>query len=211
MRATERIDPAARQHLEAVVLEAERHTAGEIVVAVVAACDEYGGVGWRLGVAAAAAAFVGLELLAPETPWWTLLGAQIAALAAAHALARLAPVRRRLLPADLVEARVQERAQRCFREQGLSRTRGRTGILLFVALLERRVVVLADEGIHQLLDPDERWEDVVELALGGLRAGRSVEGLEAAVKRCGQILARHLPIDPERDLDELPNAIVVED
>src|SRR5690606_38102160 len=102
-------------------------------------------------------------------------------------------------------------ARRCFREQGLTRTRGRTGILLFVALRERRVVVLADAGIHRVLDPDERWEQVVDLVRAGLRDGRAVEGLEAGVRRCGEILARHVPVDPARDLDELPNAIVVED
>jgi hypothetical protein len=58
MRAADLIDPAARQHLETVVLEAERSTAGELVVAVVSACDPYASVGWRLGVAAAAAALV---------------------------------------------------------------------------------------------------------------------------------------------------------
>lgn len=211
MRASDLVDPAARQHLEAVVLEVERSTAGELVVAVVSACDGYATVGWRLGVVAAAAALVGVVLLAPGAPWWVLLGVQALALAVAHTAARHPTVRRKLLPADLVETRVHERARRCFREQGLTRTRGRTGILLFVTLLERRVVVLADDGIHRVLDPDECWEQVVDLVLAGLRAGRGVEGLEAGVRRCGEILARHVPVVPARELDELPNAIVVED
>jgi uncharacterized membrane protein len=50
----------------------------------------------------------------------------------------------------------------------------------------------------------------VALATEGLRAGRPVEGLAAAVRRCGEILARHRPA-PERNLDELPNAVVIED
>lgn len=211
MRAAELIDPAARQHLEAVVLETERRTAGEIVVAVVSACDDYRSARWRLGVAAAAAALAGTVVVAPGAPWWMVLGVQAIALAAGHGVARVPGVRRRLLPADLVATRVHERARRCFREQGLTRTHGRTGILLFVTLLERRVVVLADSGIHRVLDPDERWEQVVDLVRAGLRDGRAVEGLEAGVRRCGEILARHVPVDPARDLDELPNAIVVED
>jgi putative membrane protein len=178
---------------------------------VVSVWDPSAWVGWRLGGAAAAAALVGLELYAPGAPGWALLILQAAALAAAHALACRSAVRRMLLPAGLVESQVQQRARRCFREQGLTRTRGRTGILIFVALLERRVVVLADEGIHRALDPDERWQQVVDLVLAGLRAGQGIEGLEAGVRRCGEILARHVPIVPDRDLDELPNAIVVED
>jgi putative membrane protein len=208
VRATRLIDPAARLHLEALVADAERRSGGEIVVAVLGACDEYGSAGWRLGVTLAAAAFLGLHVLVPPLAWWGVLGAQALAVALGHALGRLDPVRRRLLPLPLVERRVAERARRCFAEQGLARTRGRTGILVFVALLERRVVVLADEGIHCLLAPGETWQEVVDLAAAGLRDGRVAEGLEAAVRRCGEILARHLP-PPVANPDELPNALVI--
>jgi putative membrane protein len=208
VRATELIDPAARQHLEAVVAEAERTTGGEIVVAVVTACDEYGALGWRLGVALAALAFLGLGWFVEPLPWTVYLVAQAAGLLAGHAIGRIETVRRWLLPAGLVEQRVAQRASRCFAEQGLTRTRGRTGILLFVALLEHRVVVLADEGIHRVLDPDESWRQVVDLAVAGLREGRAVEGLEAAVRRCGAILTRHVP-PQDPNPDEIPNRLVV--
>jgi putative membrane protein len=206
----ELLAPQARQRLEAAVLDAEAHTRGELVLAIARACDEYGAVGWWLGVGLAALAFLGLGLAAPPLPWTAYLGAQALALALGHALARVEPVRRRLLPPALAERRTGERALRCFAEQGLARTRGRTGILIFVALLERRVIVLGDEGIDRVLAPDESWQEVVDLALVGLRDRRALEGVEAAVRRCGAILARHLPA-PERDPNELPNAVVVLD
>jgi putative membrane protein len=208
MRASELIDPAARQHLEAVVAEAERATGGEIVVAVVRACDEYGALGWQLGVALAATVFLALGWFVPPLPWTAYLASQLAAVALGHAIGSIEPVRRWLLPTGLVEARVAQRARRCFAEEGLTRTRGRTGILLFVALLEHRVVVLADEGIDRVLAPEESWRQVVDLAVAGLREGRAVEGLEAAVRRCGEILARHLPAEAPNP-DELPNRLVV--
>jgi putative membrane protein len=208
MRASELIDPASRQHLEAVVAEAERTTGGEIVVAVVHACDEYGALGWQLGAALAAVVFLALGWFVAPLPWTAYLASQVAAMALGHGIGRIEPVRRALLPAGLVEERVAQRARRCFAEQGLTRTRGRTGILLFVALLEHRVLVLADEGIDRALGPDESWQQVVDLAVAGLREGRAVEGLEAAVRRCGEILARHLPAAAENP-DELPNRLVV--
>jgi len=213
MRPGKLLDPAARLRLEAAVMEAERHTAGEIVVVVARACDEYGSAGWRLGVSLAALVFAGLLAFAAPLAGWIYLAAQAAALAVAHAVARIDAVRRLLLAQPLVLARVAERARHAFVANGLARTQHRTGILIFVALLERRVVVLADEGIHRKLDPNESWQDVVDLAVDGLRSGRganSASGLEAAIRRCGEILARHVPAQG-RNPDELANRIVLED
>jgi putative membrane protein len=212
MRPSRLLDPADRQRIEAAVIEAERATRGEIVVAVVNASDEYGSAGWRLAVALAALVFLGLAQFRPDLPLLAYLAAQGAALLLGHALARLDPVRRLLVSDALAERRVRQRATRAFEQNGLGRTAGRTGILLLASLLERRVVVLADEGIHRVLDPGESWQEVVDLAVRGLREGRPAEGLVAAVGRCGEILARHLPADRLRDLDELPNPpLVLED
>ena len=63
MRPGKLLDPAARLRLEAAVLEAERDTAGEIVVVVARACDEYGSAGWRLGVSLAALVFAAPDFL----------------------------------------------------------------------------------------------------------------------------------------------------
>jgi putative membrane protein len=208
MRATSLIDPAARLHLEGAIFEAERDTAGEIVVVVARACDEYGSAGWRFAVVLAALTFAGLLAFAPPLAGWIYLAAQAGALAVGHALARIDALRRRLLPDPLVEARVGERARLAFAAHGLAHTTSRTGILVFVALLEHRVVVLADEGIQ--LDADESWRDVVALAVDGLRSGRATEGLEAAIRRCGAILARHCPAQGNNP-DELPNRVVLED
>lgn len=210
MRPADVFDAAARARIERAVVAAERETSGEIVVVAVRACDAYGGAPWRLGVALAALAFLGLAAFAPPLPLWGYLAAQGLALLAGHGLARLDAVRRHLLLDAFLEQRVGQRAHRAFAENGLQRTAGRTGILLFVTFLERRVVVLGDEGIHRALDPDETWQEVVDLVVSGLREGRAVEGLEAAVARLGEILARHVPA-AARNPDELPNALVVED
>ncbi len=210
MRPSDTIDAEGRARLEAVIREAERATGGEIVVAVVRACDAYASAGWWFGAWLAALAFLALGLFAPPLPWIAYLAVEAGAVALGLALAQLDRVRRLLLGPDAVEPRVAERARRCFAEQGLTRTRGRTGILIFATLFERRVVVLADEGIDRALDPDESWQAVVDLAVAGLRSGAAAQGLEAAVRRCGAILARHLP-PPVPNPDELPNALVLED
>lgn len=104
----------------------------------------------------------------------------------------------------------ERRASAAFAEHGLRRTRERTGILILVSLLEHRVVVLADDGVNRRLAPGHGWQEVVEAVLGGIRGGELVEGLLAAIDRCGEVLTGPLPARPD-DLDEIPHALVLED
>lgn len=210
MRPSVLIPPDERLRIEAAVAEAERGTDGEIVVTVVAACDAYAHVGWRLGVALAALAFLAIVASGIDLPAVALLGVQGLALVAGLVLGRLPAVQHHLVSDEVQEARVAERARLAFAEHGLTRTKRRTGILVFVAVLEHRVVVLADEGIHRALGPGERWEDVVELVLDGIRQRRPGEGLVAAVRRCGEILAAHVPPAPVNE-NEIRNTVVLED
>ena len=210
MRPSDLIDAEARARIEAAVREAESATGGEIVVAVVRECGGYASAAFWLGAWLAALAFLALGLFAPPLSWAAYLAAQAAAFGLGLGLARLGRVRRLLLGAEALERRAAARARRCFAEQGLTRTRGRTGILIFLTLLERRVVVLGDEGIDRALDPGESWQAVVDLAVEGIRAGEPARGLVAAVVLCGAILARHLP-PPVPNPDELRDAVVIED
>jgi putative membrane protein len=83
-------------------------------------------------------------------------------------------------------------------------------VLLFVALLEHRVIVLGDTGVDTLLDPDESWSDVVATVLSRVGGGELCDGLVRGVQKIGDILARHLPAPP-RNVDELPTALVIEE
>jgi putative membrane protein len=204
------LDPADRLRIEGAVLEAERNTSGEIVVAVVGSCAEYGSVGWRLGVAVALLGSLGALIFAPEMELGILLGVQAAGLVLGHLLARIQLVRRSLIAESFMQECAERRAWRAFAENGLARTAERTGILIFVALFEHRVIVLSDEGVDRVLDPGESWEEVVDLLLAGVGAKQAAEGILAAVKHCGEILQTHLPAAPKA-LNQLPTALILED
>ncbi|HVP28337.1 MAG TPA: TPM domain-containing protein [Myxococcota bacterium] len=210
MRPGALLDATDRLRLDAAIREVERATSGELVVCVVRACDEYGAAGWRLAAALAALALLGLAGLREGVSAASLLAAQVVAALLAHLVARIDAVRRLLIDEALVEARVRERALRAFAEHGLARTAGRTGVLILVATFERRVAVLADEGVHRALAPGETWDDVVALAVAGLRSGRAAEGLLAAIRRCGEVLSRCLPPGPTNP-DEIVRAVIVEE
>jgi len=210
VRPSKLIPEADRARIEQAVREAEAGTSGEIVVSVVRSCSEHRAAPWRLGAALAGLALLGSAYLPIEGTLPELFGLQVAAVCLAHALCRIDPVRRAFVSESELQRKVEAAALSAFAEHGIRATEGRTGILIFVALLEHRVVVLGDEAVDRALDPDESWDEVVALVLEGIRRGEPTEGLIRAIDRCGEILSHPLPVQ-DGDRDELPHGLILSD
>jgi putative membrane protein len=105
----------------------------------------------------------------------------------------------------------QKHARRCAQEQFLSQelhtTRGRTGVLIFVALAERYCEIIADTAIAAKIPP-EGWRGIIDRLLAEIRAGRAVEGLVGAIAAAGAVLAAHFPPGADNP-DELPDHLIV--
>lgn len=203
MRASDLLDERGVAAIEAAVHAAERATSGEIVPVIVERSDAYAEL--RFGAAALLAFASGALalLLAPELSRW-LVPLQLGVFVACAWLFGRRELLRRLLPADVVEARVARAAALAFHEAGLVETRERTGILIYVSLLEHRVVVLADRGIHSRVESGT-WDAVVERVVAGIRENRAEAGIKDAIRLCGEILSERFPIR-SGDVNELPNA-----
>jgi putative membrane protein len=179
------------------VAAAESTSAGDIVPYVVAASDHYASATWK---AVALGAMSGpLVAWAAERQWglWstTAFAWMVLPAAAGGALGLLVvhffPRLRRLLAGRaMLEARTTQRAAAAFLEQEVFRTAGRTGILLFLSLFERRVVVLADSGIHARVGERE-WERISAGVVAGIRAGDVGDALVEAIGECGALLVQH--------------------
>ena len=94
------------------------------------------------------------------------------------------------------------RAQRLFTQLGMHRTAGRTGVLVYLALADRKLAIVGDEGIDARVG-GQYWEQVRDGMVGRLRQGRAVDAIVTAVADVGRLLARHFPRRPD-DVDELP-------
>lgn len=210
MRPSTLLDPADRLRIEAALVEARKGTSAEIAVVVVRASDAYPGAGWRLGLLLALVASFGLASFQPEPGFAALLSLQAVGVISGHALARLDEVRRRLVTQRLAEASVERRARRAFAETGLRRDPKRAGLLVFVSLLERRVVLLADEGVEDRLPGGETWQELIEPIVAGMRDARAADGLVEAVRGAGSLLARYVPGAPGLR-GALPVGLVLED
>jgi putative membrane protein len=197
-----------QERVRAAIRSAERGTVGEIVPVVLERSDPHPSADW---LASLCFLLAGSAALLPHLPWrapLAFIATQIAFGGLGFALARLLPAFKRLF---LLEQRAtdvaHEQAFQEFYANGLHKTLGATGVLIFVSLLERRVIVVADEGIAAKVSA-EAWKEIDELALAGIRRGSLAEGLERAVARAGEVLTAHCPWG-EGDRNELPDRLIV--
>jgi putative membrane protein len=188
---------------------AELRTGGELVCVLVGRCDSYPGSHWKgatLGaIAGTAAAAIWLAVgQGWRTPSPYLLPLATLAFAAAGllAVAALPMLRRLLVPAELLDLRVDRRAAAAFLSEEVFATRDRTGVLLFVAFFEHRVRILADSGVRQLVEPGV-WESIAGELTRGIRAGRTRDALIAAIDACGAALETHRVVRRPDDQNEL--------
>ncbi|MFC2085625.1 TPM domain-containing protein [Bacteroidota bacterium] len=198
---------------------AELETSGEIVPVVIARSDEYEVVLWR-AAAACAAAFLVVSLLIYlfYQGWsfgWLYSGIGVATGLVASVLAGAALVTisstafRVVAGSKLTADRVRARAQRAFIEEGVFRTRHRTGVLILVSLWERRLEVLPDEGVSAVVKVDS-WTEVLDAARIELRRGDLARALESAVNACGSVLQRAGLVAAGDDSNELDDTIRIE-
>jgi putative membrane protein len=209
----------------AAVTAAERITDGEIVPIVAPRSDAYHDVALHYAVLAmllvpAALGFVPDSLI----DWWaarllgwnaeldraTVMLLLLAKLAGAFLIARLLlayqPLRMALTPGAAKSRRVRRRAIELFRTSCELRTRGRTGVLLYVSLAERRAEIVADKAVTDQVGA-EAWGEAMAALVDEIRTGRPGEGMARAIEKIGAVLATILP--PKGDNpNELPDRLV---
>jgi putative membrane protein len=214
------LSKADHDRVHAAIAEAEQRTSGEIFCVVAHEAGHYREVAFAWAAAAALLApplslvlglkpgfFVAAVLTLLDNGWVAShIGGLNAAVAAALvgyaavqavlflvvlAAASAPPVRRLLTPGPLKHAQVHARAMEQFAHR-LHAASASTGILIFAAMAERRVEIVADEAIHARVPP-KTWDRAVQAALGPIRAGDTARGLIAAIEICGAVLAEHCP------------------
>lgn len=204
--------PADLEAIRTAVQEAEARTSGEIVPYVVERSDEYPTAAWKgAALGALLGPMVALALHRWTDLWGWPLGIWIALPAplggaVGYLLALLGPVRRWMAGEPTLDTRARLRAAAAFLEAEVFRTGERTGILLFVSLFERRVVLLADSGIHQKVE-ETAWEEITRRLARGIREGRPGTAMVEAIQACGELLERHGVERQADDQDELTNEL----
>jgi putative membrane protein len=195
-----------KKSIKEAIKKAETVTSGEIVFTVTDASARYYYAtlqGAVIGMAAVTAIFLAFPMTHTVTE---VLWIQFISLALFYALLPFVPWRRLLISKEDMDARVHEAALMQFFSSGLYRTREANGIEIFLSVFEKRVVVIADHGIHEKMG-NVHWDDVRDRIILGIHAGKAREGICSAIEVCGESLAKHFPRHPD-DVNELPDHVI---
>lgn len=133
--------------------------------------------------------------------------AQVLTFAGVYLLSMIPFVALLMVPQRVRRARVRRVALQQFMAHGLHDTVDRTGVLIFAAMADHEVEVIADTGIYSRTKP-EFWGETVAALVSGIKRSQPIEGMEAAIALCGQALSEHFP-PRENDINEVPDRLIV--
>jgi putative membrane protein len=216
---------ADRQRVSDAIAAAEANSSGEIVAVATPISDAYHDVALHWALIPLFAVLAWAAWRPTALIWWynflfggwqpdptlsellTLLMV-LAALKFTVALLVLKwmPLRLALTPPATKHRRVRRRAITIFKAAAERRTSGRTGILIYLSIAERRAEIVADEAILKITD-EHTWGEAMTALITEVRQDRPADGIVAAIERVGAVLAEHFPRSAD-DLNEIPDALI---
>lgn len=94
-----------------------------------------------------------------------------------------------------------------FHKSGMTKTKEKTGVLLYFLLDEKIFEIIADEGINNKID-EQRWKTIVEVMSGHLKTSRAFSGISEALDHIGLILKDEFPCSDDNE-DEISNEVEI--
>jgi putative membrane protein len=200
------LKPEDFQSVREAVRKFEKSTRGELVPLVIADAGEYAAVRFQAGFFGFILAyfageiwshFQGWPLSTHEVSLLLLTGAALGVL-----IGSVPGAARWIIGRKQVAKIAHRRALAEFTRLGCGNTHERIGVLIMVALFERRIEIIADGGIQEVVlekEGPDVWNGVTSNFSRAAGQGRAVEGLVTAIEAIGAILARHFPSTGPRE------------
>lgn len=100
---------------------------------------------------------------------------------------------------------VLDRASEVFAELKMHKTALRNGILVYIALEDKKLAILGDAGINSKV-PSDFWNGIKNQMVEKFKAGEVTEGISEAVLKVGESLKAYFPYQKD-DTNELSDDI----
>jgi putative membrane protein len=208
MSAGDFFTPEARKRVGQAVEAIESETSAEIVVTVRKCAGQYSQTDLFVGSILSLVALVYMLFdSATFDVSWMPINVMVAFIIGAGATLEIKPLRRFLTPSSLLRQSATTAARAAFYDLGISRTTGRTGVLVFVSIFERRIEVVPDIAVKPE-DLGAEWNAALTALQAAMGASPDFDGFLKALATIKAPLARALPIQPD-DVNELPNEPVM--
>jgi putative membrane protein len=187
------------------IKKVELRTSGEVVPMIVKESDLYPAAHFRLslviGLLFSFLCYYGYDFQDPLV----LIAVQIPGMLLGYFLAYIPFFKRAFSSKAEMAEEVHQRAIEAFYKSEVSMTKNRTGILIFVSMLEHKIEVLADCGISDEVSTDY-WNELVSHLGQKIAQGKLAEGMVQAIENCGEILSTHFP-RKENDINEIADKL----
>lgn len=103
------------------------------------------------------------------------------------------------------ESDLLERAKEIFYVLQMHKTERKNGVLIYIALDDKKVAVIGDEGIDNVT-PADYWQNEINILLEDFKAGNYDTGIIKVIQNIGDKLKLYFPIE-SNDVNELPDEI----
>jgi len=100
---------------------------------------------------------------------------------------------------------VLDRTAYLFKKLGMTKTKLRNGVLIYLAVRSRKFAIIGDMGINKVV-PSNFWDQIRQDMLEQFKNDRFTEGLCQAIMAAGNQLKSGFP-HQEDDVNELPDDI----
>lgn len=100
-----------------------------------------------------------------------------------------------------------DRAAEVFDMLSMHNTKERNGVLIYVAVKDRTLVIMGDQGINDIVGQNF-WESTKDIIINHFKNGEMKQGLVEGILKAGEQLKKHFP-HKEEDKNELPDDISV--
>jgi uncharacterized membrane protein len=87
-------------------------------------------------------------------------------------------------------------------------TRDRNGVLIYLSFSDRKLAIIGDQGINEVVPPDF-WESTKNELIFRFKRNEFTQGIIDAVTEAGKQLQQYFPLKSD-DKNELSNEITME-